>query len=90
MTARLTANQLAELRAIDSPTIANAIEYFSVRPRVAGYCGANVRCLTPDAGYMLGYAVTCRGDSTTETKTAASTPPSIERSPKWRRCRRWW
>jgi 4-hydroxy-4-methyl-2-oxoglutarate aldolase len=64
----LTAPELDALRAIDSPTIANAIEYFSVRPRVAGYCGANVRCLTPEAGVMLGYAVTCRGDSTTEDK----------------------
>jgi regulator of RNase E activity RraA len=66
--AKLSAEQLAELRAIDSPTIANAIEYFGVRPRVAGYCGSNVRCLTPDAGFMVGYAVTCRGDSTTEDK----------------------
>ena len=65
---RLSAAQLDELRAIDSPTIANAIEYFNVRPRVAGYCGSNVRCLTPDAGFMLGYAVTCKGDSTTEDK----------------------
>jgi regulator of RNase E activity RraA len=66
--AALSREQLDELRAIDSPTIANAIEYFEVRPRVAGYCGSNVRCLTPDAGFMLGYAVTCRGDSTTESK----------------------
>src|SRR5437870_1344119 len=68
MAPQLTAEQLAELRAIDSPTIANAIEYFAIRPRVAGYCGSNVRCLTPDAGFMLGYAVTCKGDSTTEDK----------------------
>jgi 4-hydroxy-4-methyl-2-oxoglutarate aldolase len=68
MVAQLSAAQLDELRAIDSPTIANAIEYFTVRPRVAGYCGSNVRCLTPDAGFMLGYAVTCKGDSTTEDK----------------------
>src|SRR6266849_4907051 len=68
MLAKLSPEQLDELRAIDSPTIANAIEYFTVRPRVAGYCGANVRCLTPDAGFMLGYAVTCKGDSTTEDK----------------------
>jgi regulator of RNase E activity RraA len=66
--AALSREQLDELRAIDSPTIANAIEYFEVRPRVSGYCGSNVRCLTPDAGFMLGYAVTCRGDSTTENK----------------------
>jgi regulator of RNase E activity RraA len=64
----LSPEQLDELRAIDSPTIANAIEYFEIRPRVSGYCGTNVRCLTPDAGFMLGYAVTCHGDSTTESK----------------------
>jgi regulator of RNase E activity RraA len=70
MAARITLSpeQFDELRAIDSPTIANAIEYFEARPRVSGYCGSNVRCLTPDAGFMLGYAVTCRGDSTTESK----------------------
>src|SRR2546423_1340839 len=66
MAAHLTSEQLDELRAIDSPTIANAIEYFMVRPRVAGYCGASVRCLTPDAGFMLGYAGTCKGASTTD------------------------
>jgi 4-hydroxy-4-methyl-2-oxoglutarate aldolase len=68
MAATLTPEQLEQLRAIDSPTIANAIEYFLVRPRVAGYCGANVRCLVPAGGSMLGYAVTCKGDSTTEDK----------------------
>jgi 4-hydroxy-4-methyl-2-oxoglutarate aldolase len=68
MAATLTPEQLDQLRAIDSPTIANAIEYFSVRPRVSGYVGANVRCLVPGGGSMLGYAVTCKGDSTTEDK----------------------
>ena len=52
MPAELTAQQLDELRAIDSPTIANAIEYFTVRPRVAGYCGTGVRCLTPSVGTL--------------------------------------
>jgi regulator of RNase E activity RraA len=68
MPATLTQQQLDELRAIDSPTIANAIEYFTVRPRVSGYCGSNVRLLTNTPGTMLGYAVTCKGDSTTEDK----------------------
>src|SRR5688572_581528 len=68
MAATLTLEQLAQLRAIDSPTIANAIEYFSIRPRVSGYVGSNVRCLVPGGGSMLGYAVTCKGDSTTEDK----------------------
>jgi 4-hydroxy-4-methyl-2-oxoglutarate aldolase len=65
---RLTPDQLDELRAIDSPTIANAIEPFKVRPRVSGYCGAETKCLIPGMGTMLGYAVTCKGDSTTEGK----------------------
>ena len=63
---RLTDEQLAELQAIDSPTIANAIEPFKVRGRVEGYVGHDVRCLIPGLGTMLGYAVTCKGDSTTE------------------------
>jgi regulator of RNase E activity RraA len=66
--ATLTPEQLDALRTIDSPTIANAIEYFQIRPRVHGYAGAQVRCLIPGMGTMLGYAVTCRGDSTTEDK----------------------
>jgi 4-hydroxy-4-methyl-2-oxoglutarate aldolase len=68
VSAKLTPAQLDELRAIDSPTIANAIEHFKVRPRVAGYAGAEIRCLIPGLGTMLGYAVTCKGDSTTEGK----------------------
>jgi len=66
--ARLTLEQLEELRAIDSPTVANAIEHFKVRPRVNGYAGAEIKCLIPGMGTMLGYAVTCKGDSTTEGK----------------------
>jgi regulator of RNase E activity RraA len=66
--ARLTSQQLDELRAVDSPTIANAIEHFKVRPRVSGYAGADLRCLIPGMGTLLGYAVTCKGDSTTEGK----------------------
>lgn len=68
MVARLTKEQLAELQAIDSPTIANAIEHFNVRGRVEGYVGYDVRCLIPGLGSMVGYAVTCKGDSTTEAK----------------------
>ncbi|MBX6771793.1 MAG: RraA family protein [Chloroflexi bacterium] len=66
MVARLTREQIEELRAIDSPTIANAIEYFNVRGRVQGYVGYDIRCLIPGLGPMVGYAVTCKGDSTTE------------------------
>ena len=62
----LTADQLAALAAIDSPTVANAIERFRVRRRVDGYADRDLRCAFPGLGTMLGYAVTCTADSTTE------------------------
>jgi len=62
----LSAEQLDALRRIDSPTIANAIEVFSVRPRVQGFAGWHLRCGFPELGSMVGYAVTCTADSTTE------------------------
>jgi regulator of RNase E activity RraA len=63
---RLTADQLTALAAIDSPTVANAIERFGVRRRVDGYADRDLRCVFPQLGTMLGYAVTCTADSTTE------------------------
>lgn len=54
----LTAEELAALRGISSPTIANAIETFDVRPRGEGYTDAGIRCLFPDRGAILGYACT--------------------------------
>ena len=63
---RLTMAQFEALRATDSPTVANAIERFGVRPRIDGYAGYDLRCQFPSLGTMLGYAVTCTADSTTE------------------------
>ncbi len=65
---RLTAEQLDALRHIDSPTVSNAIEHFRVRPRVEGFAGWELRCAFPELGTLLGYAVTCTADSTTETR----------------------
>jgi len=65
---RLTPDQLAALAAIDSPTVANAIERFAVRRRVDGYADRDLRCAFPQYGSMLGYAVTCTADSTTEAR----------------------
>lgn len=62
----LTPEQMSALRRIDSPTIANAIETFEVRPRVNGYVGYDIRCIFPDLPPTVGYAVTCTVDSTTE------------------------
>ena len=65
----LTAEQLEALRRIDSPTVSNAIEVFGVRPRVQGFAGWELRCAFPELGSMVGYAVTCTADSTTEKRS---------------------
>jgi regulator of RNase E activity RraA len=61
----LTSEQIAALQAIDTPTICNAIERFEVRGRVEGFLGLDIRCLLPEQGVMVGYAVTATVDSTT-------------------------
>lgn len=63
---RLTPEQLAALQEIDSPTISNAIERFKIRPRLEGFAGWELRCMFPERGSTVGYAVTCTADSTTE------------------------
>jgi regulator of RNase E activity RraA len=83
----LTPEQIAALRAVDTPTICNAIEKFNVRGRVEGFMGMDIRCLTPELGVMVGYAVTVTVDSTTPDVPA---PPgswqawmeAIEQAPK--------
>src|SRR5512136_820095 len=59
----LTPEQLAELRSVDSPTIANAIEAFKVRDDTQGFLGMDVPCHTPELGVMVGYAVTATANS---------------------------
>ncbi len=54
----LTEEDLAFLRSVDSPTIANAIEPFKVRDRTEGFIGGNVRALFPDLPPTVGYALT--------------------------------
>jgi regulator of RNase E activity RraA len=54
----LTPEQLEILRNISSPTIANAIETFDVRPRGEGYTNIGVQCFFPERGALLGYACT--------------------------------
>jgi regulator of RNase E activity RraA len=66
MAVHLTHEQLDALRRIDSPTIANAIETFKVRPRVAGYVGMDIKCIFPELPPTVGFAITCTVDSTTE------------------------
>jgi 4-hydroxy-4-methyl-2-oxoglutarate aldolase len=56
--AALSAAQLDFLLGIDSPTIANAIETFNVRPHTEGFIGGSVKSIFPDLGVMLGQALT--------------------------------
>ncbi len=65
---RLTPDQFAELQKIDSPTVSNAIERFTMRPRLEGFAGWDLRCAFPELGTMMGYAVTCTADTTTEAR----------------------
>ena len=57
---RLSPAELRALRRYSSPTISNAIELFDVRPRHTGYLPHTIRCLLPDLGPMIGYAVTSK------------------------------
>ena len=72
MVVQLSYEQLSALRRIDSPTISNAIETFKLRPRVAGYVGYDIHCLFPELPPVVGYAVTCTVDSTTEGRQGIS------------------
>jgi regulator of RNase E activity RraA len=65
MSELLTEAQLEALRQIDTPTIANAIEPFNIRSNTDGFMGYDIRCMYPEMGVMVGYAVTATLDTTT-------------------------
>ncbi len=46
------------LRKISSPSIANGIETFNVRPRNQGQMSSEIKTLFPEMGPLVGYAVT--------------------------------
>jgi regulator of RNase E activity RraA len=56
----LNDSQLEALRRFDTPTVSNAIELFKIRPRHLGHLPHYIRCLLPNQGVMLGYAVTAQ------------------------------
>ena len=57
---KLSRDQLDALRNLSTPTVSNAIERFDIRPRNQGFLSPDIRCLFPDLGVMVGYAVTAR------------------------------
>ncbi len=54
----LSAEQLEALRRYNTPTISNAIEIFNIRKRHLGFLPHTIRCMFPDLGPIVGYAVT--------------------------------
>jgi len=60
----LSSELIEALRGYDTPTVSNAIEALNVRDRTEGYTSMEVRCQFPDLRPMVGYAVTCKMDST--------------------------
>ena len=54
----LTTQQIDALKKITSPSVANAIETFKVRPREEGNVSSKIRALFPEMGPMVGYAAT--------------------------------
>lgn len=66
----LSSDHLAMLARADSPTVANVIELFDVRPRVAGYANAMLKAIYPELPPAVGYAVTATFRS--------AYPPSVQ------------
>jgi 4-hydroxy-4-methyl-2-oxoglutarate aldolase len=67
---------VAFLKSVDSPTIANAIEPFKVRDRTEGFIGGEVRALFPEMPPMVGTALTV---------TMTNTPGALaDRENYWR------
>jgi 4-hydroxy-4-methyl-2-oxoglutarate aldolase len=54
----MEARVIEALRKITSPSVANAIETFKVRPRNQGQISSEIRALFPEMGPLVGYAVT--------------------------------
>ncbi len=70
---------LETLRQFDAPTIANAIETFNIRPRNTGFMHADIRCMFPDMGVMVGYACT----AIIAADHQPPDPPLVERPDWW-------
>jgi regulator of RNase E activity RraA len=59
-------SECARLAAFDSATISNAIETLGIRHRTDGYASGELVCQLPELPPMVGFAVTCRHLSASE------------------------
>lgn len=58
MTNYLNQEELEALKRWPTCAISNAIELFNIRPRNEGFMLPEIKCVFPDLGSMIGYAVT--------------------------------
>lgn len=72
----LNEQELAAIRQLDTPTIANILEPLDIRPRTEGFTRPEIKCIFPDMGTMVGYAVTL-------TISAARPAPGLSRDKYW-------
>lgn len=56
----ISKDTLATLQSLDTCTVSNAIEQFEVRLRNEGFMNSSIRCVFPQHGPRVGYAVTGR------------------------------
>lgn len=54
------------LKTIDTPTVCNAIELLGVRPATENFTSNGIKCLYPELGSMVGYAVTVQMETVTQ------------------------
>jgi 4-hydroxy-4-methyl-2-oxoglutarate aldolase len=72
--------EIQALKRYSSPTLANAIELFDLRPRNAGFMSPEIQCILPDLGVMIGFAST----ATIRAEHPASGPHQVSRYEYWK------
>src|SRR5260370_20272828 len=65
-------NQLDAIKQFDTCSLSNAIEEFGLRLRNEGFTKPGLKCIFPELGPMLGYAVTSRIKTSDPPLTGAS------------------
>ena len=73
--------ELAAIQKLSVPTLANALETFQALPSNDGFCSPEIKCLFPDMGTMVGYAVTAR---ITSDQPPSEVRPPIDEHEYWR------
>ena len=76
-----SAEEIQALKRYSSPTLANAIELFDLRPRNSGFMSPEIHCILPDLGVMVGFAST----ATIRAEQPASAGNQASRYEYWKR-----